>query len=64
MVKLLVALVRGHRTALAELAGASTVVVALAQWSGVAAGVVAGVAALAKSWEWGLVDSEAKEPDQ
>lgn len=64
MVKLLALLARRHRTALAELVGATTIVVSLAQWNTVAAGTAAGVAVLAKSMEWGLVDSEAKEPDQ
>ncbi len=56
MVNIICSLARRHRTALAELVGSSTIVVALATWNGVAAAVAAGVAVLAKSMEWGLDD--------
>lgn len=54
MVTVIVTLLRRYRAELAELAGASTIVVALAQWDGRIGAVAAGAAMLAKSMEWGL----------
>ena len=54
MVTVIVTLLRRYRAELAELAGASILVTALAEWDGRLGAAAAGVALLAKSMEWGL----------
>jgi hypothetical protein len=54
MVKTLLRVARASKTTVAEIAGAGVIVYGVAQYSGPAAWIVAGVAVLAKSMEWDL----------
>lgn len=64
MVKTLLALLRSSKVALAELAGAGTVVYGVDQLHRPAAVIVAGVAVLAKSVEWDLARASKSGSDR